>query len=404
MSSGESNSVLPAHFVFTSEGINSNIIVMTKQPAITTRLRSFLKLGNTQSWIVTILRLILAGVFLTAGLGKLFQGNPYLTLADYRFLPGPLATPVGMILPWTEVLLGILLVLGYFNRLVVKVAVCFIIVFIGMNTYSLISGNPADCHCFGGILHLNHWQALIIDLIMLMITGVLWRNRLAVVTKKLRERGLKRVAPAVSYILIITILLAGFPAIARATDAAAASTVQHPLMHPTAAQLAEWEKEYQNAPTVPSSSALMDSATATPTSFSLLSDIKYTPANSNQGQAGNCWVWAGTGIMEAALDVNESIFDRLSIQYLDSNYNNGDSGDWAGCGGSLTAFEGFYNSNSNHRVIPWSNTNASYQDALVVDCPGNATVPENPIGLTPYYAITSNISVQNIPTTGSSQR
>jgi C1A family cysteine protease len=36
-------------------------------------------------------------------------------------------------------------------------------------------------------------------------------------------------------------------------------------------------------------------------SKSLLSNIQYTPSERNQGNCGNCWVWASTGVLENAL-------------------------------------------------------------------------------------------------------
>lgn len=94
--------------------------------------------------------------------------------------------------------------------------------------------------------------------------------------------------------------------------------------------------------------------------FSLLSHLYYIPEERDQGNTGTCWVWTGTGCMEIALDVQLGIKDRLSIQYFDSLYNNGEGEDWAGNGGHSYHFADFYDE---HRfIIPWSNINAFYQD------------------------------------------
>jgi hypothetical protein len=55
-------------------------------------------------------------------------------------------------------------------------------------------------------------------------------------------------------------------------------------------------------------------------SLSLLSRISYVPSERAQGDSGNCWVWAGTGVMEIALNVQRGYTEKLSIQYVDSNY------------------------------------------------------------------------------------
>jgi hypothetical protein len=130
--------------------------------------------------------------------------------------------------------------------------------------------------------------------------------------------------------------------------------------------------------------------------FDLLSHLQYTPSERDQGSAGNCWVWAGTGVTEVALDVQERIKDRLSIQYFDSNYNGGTgvgSGcSWAGCGGNLNEFAQFYSGST--EAIPWSNTNAAYQDGgqscPVSGCESSGTaVPAASISTTPNYPVKS---------------
>ena len=95
----------------------------------------------------------------------------------------------------------------------------------------------------------------------------------------------------------------------------------HPLMQFTSEQLAELNAAYKNA----SASSVRPQAVGVPLpkSFSLLPDLKYNPVERDQGSEPNCWEWAGTGVMEIALDVDQSIKDRLSIQYFDSNYNGG---------------------------------------------------------------------------------
>jgi len=130
--------------------------------------------------------------------------------------------------------------------------------------------------------------------------------------------------------------------------------------------------------------------------LSLLSHIQYTPAQRSQGSTGNCWVWAGTGVLEVALDVQRSIKDRLSIQYFDSNYT-----PWAGCGGTANSFSNFYASKL--KVIPWLNTNAFYQDGSRSCESGGSLVAPGSIGQTPSYAITSIGPVQLIPTYGVGQ-
>ncbi|MFC1892905.1 C1 family peptidase [Chloroflexota bacterium] len=134
-------------------------------------------------------------------------------------------------------------------------------------------------------------------------------------------------------------------------------------------------------------------------SLSLLDNLEYTPSERNQGACGNCWAWAGTGVMEIALDVQNGIEDRLSIQYLNSNYNGGSGAGFACCGGWLEYVADFYTSNP--QAIPWSNTNASWQDGGQ-SCGESTTVPAGSISTTTNYPIDS-IQHQVITTHGVTQ-
>jgi len=130
--------------------------------------------------------------------------------------------------------------------------------------------------------------------------------------------------------------------------------------------------------------------------LNLLSRISYVPQERDQGLNGSCWVWTSTGIMEIALNVQSGVGvkERLSIQYLMSNYNGGSGPNWAGNGGTAIAFANFYNAKK--MVIPWSNLNANYQDH---NSTSGTRVPASSISTTPNYALTY-VGVSRIPTYG----
>ena len=121
-------------------------------------------------------------------------------------------------------------------------------------------------------------------------------------------------------------------------------------------------------------------------SLSLLSHLQYIPSERNQGSCGNCWAWAGTGAMGIALDVEESILDRLSVQFI-SSCNTAKSccdGGWLSDLADFYTIEGY--------TIPWSNTNANWQNG-----DGNCNVPCGSIATSPNYGIDS-IEAQTVET------
>lgn len=134
------------------------------------------------------------------------------------------------------------------------------------------------------------------------------------------------------------------------------------IMRPDEATLQKWQEEYELAPAVyidPDIRNLILNSKAKGVYFDLLDYIKYVPEERNQNPCGNCWVWAGTGILEIALKYQNGIQDRLSIQFLNS-CRSSPSYSYACCGGWLADFMYWYDSIG--FAIPWSNLNAKWQD------------------------------------------
>jgi len=170
---------------------------------------------------------------------------------------------------------------------------------------------------------------------------------------------------------------------------AAASDDEYGIMHPDAAQLAAWNAAYGRAPAVEADPVRLRAVAAPNGSQDLLPYLDYVPVERNQGRAGNCWAWAGTGVLEVAHAVQDGVRDRLSVEYLDANYRPTTAGlRWAGDGGVLGDLASFYASTGT--AVPWSNANAGYSDGVqwCVDN-GRSFVPAYAIGMDPHYRIAS---------------
>ncbi len=167
------------------------------------------------------------------------------------------------------------------------------------------------------------------------------------------------------------------------------------IMQPDREARLQWIKAYESAPRAYIDEELKFS-TPPMGSYNLLSHLNYTPSERNQGSCGNCWAWAGTGVMEIALDVEEGVFDRLSVQYL----NSCQGGSYACCGGWSSTLADFYMSTG--RAIPWSNANGSWQDGNRTCSHGSSLVSCGSISTSPNYPI-DFIDEQTITTHGVSQ-
>ena len=143
---------------------------------------------------------------------------------------------------------------------------------------------------------------------------------------------------------------------------ASAGDYDLPIMRLTSQDLQELANSIDNVPWAPISVSIADSiADSVGESFDLLDHFEYVAQDRNQGGCGNCWVWAGMGVMEIALDVEESITERLSVQQFTSCWVGGATNPCACCGGNSHTFAAWIKDLG--YVIPWSNTDADWQDA-----------------------------------------
>ncbi len=156
--------------------------------------------------------------------------------------------------------------------------------------------------------------------------------------------------------------LIAFPFIVQAQ-----SLRQYPVMRYSSLKKLDRYLSHSRLPHAPNAMHVMSGGG----SKNLLSLVPYIGNDRDQGYCGNCWAWAGTGALEVALKVNRNITSRLSVQYLNSNFNAGGTiatqyspyTGFACDGGDESDFAQFYiGSEGAKKLIPWSNTNASYAD------------------------------------------
>jgi C1A family cysteine protease len=148
--------------------------------------------------------------------------------------------------------------------------------------------------------------------------------------------------------------------------------------------LQQWQDDYSTAQEAFIDPALKEEV-QTASSFSILDHLSYIPSERNQGWCGNCWAWPSTAVVAIALDVQKGIFERLSVQYINSCGEDYTSPPYQiKCceGGNLQMFSTFYRNTG--KAIPWSNTNAQWQDDHAL-----CLTPCGSISTTPSYPITS---------------
>ena len=102
-------------------------------------------------WIGLVARLVLGGTLIVAGYLKFDElDKSQMAVRAYELLPIPLANFMGVFLPFFEIAVGILLVLGAGTRLSALASGLLMFAFMIGISQAWARGLSIDCGCFGG--------------------------------------------------------------------------------------------------------------------------------------------------------------------------------------------------------------------------------------------------------------
>ena len=155
-------------------------------------------------------RLFVGLLFIISGLIKLNDplGFSY-KLAEYFGEPVfnlpflvPFSLTIALFLVILEVVLGVMLLLGYKTKNTVFCLLILVVFFSFLTFYSAYFDVVKDCGCFGDALHLTPWQSFTKDVVLLFFILVLFFNQKLV--KPLFSIKI------VSFLAIISFVLCGF--------------------------------------------------------------------------------------------------------------------------------------------------------------------------------------------------
>jgi uncharacterized membrane protein YphA (DoxX/SURF4 family) len=109
------------------------------------------KFEKLQPWIGLLSRLTLGGVLFAAGYLKVDKLDiSQMAVRSYELLPIPIANFLGLTLPFFEVVIGLLLILGAATRVVAALGGFTMFIFIIAIAQAWARGLNIDCGCFGG--------------------------------------------------------------------------------------------------------------------------------------------------------------------------------------------------------------------------------------------------------------
>ena len=109
------------------------------------------KFSIYQPWLTLIARLVLGGVLLAAGGLKIANlQKSAMSVRAYEILPVGLANFLGYVLPWVEIGMGLLLIVGVAVSIVGLLGALTMFAFVIAIAQAWARGLSIDCGCFGG--------------------------------------------------------------------------------------------------------------------------------------------------------------------------------------------------------------------------------------------------------------
>ncbi len=129
------------------------------------------KRNLSRGWITLVAGLLLGLTLLVSGSGKIPGQTEFIDVLLQSFWTPPIAFFTGYCLPWVEIILGLLLLLGSFSRIAAGLSLPLIAGFIANNSWALSQGVeqfPECAYCFGiweeWLGAISPLQALYIDI------------------------------------------------------------------------------------------------------------------------------------------------------------------------------------------------------------------------------------------------
>jgi putative oxidoreductase len=121
--------------------------------------------------ILRVFRFVVGGVFIWAGLLKILDPLEFSqNIANYHVFSRDLSFLTALVLPWLEVLCGILVIFGIFRPASSFLLSGLLGVFLILITVTIFRGLDVDCGCFGSIGRHVDYRLLLTDIVLLYLT------------------------------------------------------------------------------------------------------------------------------------------------------------------------------------------------------------------------------------------
>lgn len=134
----------------------------------------------THSATLLLARVLVGGLFLLAAKGKFANPKVFaLSINSFGLVPGSWAPPLAFGMLWTEIVIGICLVVGLFTRSAALISAGLLTVFLGALGWAVLNKMDIDCGCFGALFGDNKvgWMSLLRNVGLISVSAwVLWKG------------------------------------------------------------------------------------------------------------------------------------------------------------------------------------------------------------------------------------
>jgi putative oxidoreductase len=143
------------------------------------KARSFVKKTLTHPYVALLFRLCIGGIFIYASMYKINYPAEFAeAIANYQIVPYWSVNVLAVVLPWVELVSGVLLIAGIRSRAAASVIGLLTVFFTVAVFVNLMRDAPIDCGCFQYIGDKISWRTFARDVILIiMITHVLFFDR-----------------------------------------------------------------------------------------------------------------------------------------------------------------------------------------------------------------------------------
>ena len=132
----------------------------------------------TNKYFVIFARIVLGAIFVYASFDKMANPDAFLKIIhNYRLLPVQLENPIAIFMPWMELITGLMLIVGKWEKASLLLYSIIMVIFVIALSQALMRGLDISCGCFSVNTSTTSevWLRIILDIITLFFSVNLYR-------------------------------------------------------------------------------------------------------------------------------------------------------------------------------------------------------------------------------------